>query len=305
MKPYLIKNDIDDYQYDIDKMYEDLDKIDFIKSGNSITYIHNMGCDIKITECELLQGSQFKFEKIPKLFYDIKVISVIKNKDEKCFIYCYTRKFLNPVNKHSERVSLKDKEFVKKLEDELEYNFDNVKIKDLNQIENLLETNVYVYSCDRNIKNKIPIYKSDKNYEKYLGLLLFENHFMNIRRIDLFFNLDMKNKKFFCRNCSNSFFSEIKYNDHIKFCETNKPMILLPSKNKYLEFKNIRNTVQHNFIIYADIESYMDPQNKNIYNHKHLMSGYYLDCLDEKYSKKVKLFDKLDDFRDSLIKELD
>ena len=85
-------------------MYEDLDKINFIKSVNSITYIHNMGCDIKITECQLLQGSQFNFEKIQKLFYDSKVISVKKNKDEKCFIYCYIRKFLNPDNKHSERV---------------------------------------------------------------------------------------------------------------------------------------------------------------------------------------------------------
>ena len=253
----------------------------------------------------MLRASQFNFENIPKLFYNSKVINVIKNKDEKCFIYYYIRKFLNPVNKHSERVSLKDKEFVKKLEDELEYNFDNVKIKDLNQIENLLETNIYVYSCNVGLKNKIPIYKSDKDYEKYLDLLLFENHYMNIKRIDLFFNSDMKNKKFFCRNCSNSFFSETKYNDHIKFCETNKPMILLPSKYKYLEFKNIRNTIQHNFIIYADIESYMDSQNKNIYNHRYLMSGYYLDCLDEKYSKKVKLFDKLEDFRDSLIKELD
>ena len=186
LKPYLIKNNTDDYQYDIDKMYEDLDKINFIKSGNSITYIHNMGCDIKITECQLLQGSQFNFEKIPKLFYDSKVISVIKNKDEKCFIYCYIRKYLNPVNKHSERVSLKDKEIAKKLEDELEYNFDNVKIKDLNQIENLLETNVYVYTCDKNLKNKIPIHKSAKNYEKFLDLLLFEDHFMNIKRIDLF-----------------------------------------------------------------------------------------------------------------------
>ena len=35
------------------------------------------------------------------------------------------------------------------------------------------------------------------------------------------------------------------------------------------------------------------------------MSGYYLHCLDEKYSKKVQLFDKLEDFRDSLINELD
>ena len=46
-------------------------------------------------------------------------------------------------------------------------------------------------------------------------------------------------------------------------------------------------------------------QDKNIYEHKHLMSGYYLHCLDEKYSKKVKLFDKLKDFRDNLINELD
>ena len=194
---------------------------------------------------------------------------------------------------------------MKKLEEEFEYNFDNVKIKDLNQIENLLETNIYVYFCDKNLKNKIPIYKSDKNYEKFLDLLLFEHHYMNIKRIDLFFNPNLTNKKYFCRNCCNTFFSEIKYNDHIKFCETNKLMILLPSKNKYLEFKNIKNTIQHNFIAFADIESYMLHQNKNIYKHEHLMSGYYLHCLDEKYSKKCQLFDKLEDFRDDLIKELD
>ena len=35
------------------------------------------------------------------------------------------------------------------------------------------------------------------------------------------------------------------------------------------------------------------------------MSGYYLHCVDEKYSKKEKLFDKLEDFRDNIIEELD
>ena len=149
LKPYLIKNNTNDYQYDIDKMYEDLDKINFIKSGKSITYINNMGCDIKITECELLHGSQLNFEKIPQIFYNSKVINIIKNKDEKCFIYCYIRKYLRQDNNRPERVSLKDKEFVKKLEEELECNFDNVKIKDLNQIQNLLETDIYVYSCNK------------------------------------------------------------------------------------------------------------------------------------------------------------
>ena len=149
---------------------------------NSITYVNNMGCDIKITECELLHRSQFNFEKIPKIFYNSKVINIIKNKDEKCFMYCYIRRYLNPVNKNTERVFIKDKEFVKQLEDELEYNFDNVKIKDLNKIENLLETNIYVHSCDKHLKNKIPIYKSDKHYEKFLDLLLYENHYINIKK---------------------------------------------------------------------------------------------------------------------------
>ena len=35
------------------------------------------------------------------------------------------------------------------------------------------------------------------------------------------------------------------------------------------------------------------------------MSGCYLHCLDEKYSKKLQLFDKLEDYRDNLINELD
>ena len=127
------------------------------------------------------------------------MINIIKNKDEKCFIYCYIRKFLNPVKKHPERVSKIDKEICEKLENELNYNFDNVQIKDLNKIEDLLKTNIYVYSCDKNLKNKIPIYKSDKEYEKFLDLLLYENHYMNIKKIDLFFNPNNKNKTYFCR----------------------------------------------------------------------------------------------------------
>ena len=35
------------------------------------------------------------------------------------------------------------------------------------------------------------------------------------------------------------------------------------------------------------------------------MSGYYLHCIDEKYSKPVQLFDNLEKFRDNLIDELD
>ena len=187
LKPQLIKSSMnEDHNYNIDQMYIDIEMINFKQSKDSIKYFHHMGCDIKISECQLLRGSNF--EKIPKILYDSKVINVIRNRDQKCFLYCYIRKYLNPVNKHGERVSKVDKNIVNKLEDELQYNFDNVEIQQLNKIEDLLQTNIHVYSCDSKLQNKIPIYKSDKNYKKILDPLLYENHYMNIKRIDLFFN---------------------------------------------------------------------------------------------------------------------
>ena len=91
-----------------------------------------------------MRGSSFK--NIPKIFYNSKIINIIQNKDKNCFLYFCIRKYLNPVKSHSNRVSKIDKEFVRKLENELKYNFDDVKIEDLPKIEDLLETNIYVYS---------------------------------------------------------------------------------------------------------------------------------------------------------------
>ena len=66
-------------------MYEDIEKVNFKKSGDSIYYINSVGCEFHITECELLKGSNYNFEKIPKIFYTSRVISIIKNKDRKMF----------------------------------------------------------------------------------------------------------------------------------------------------------------------------------------------------------------------------
>ena len=259
LKPYLIKNSASDYNYNIKKMEEDITEINLKKSGDSIYNINNVGCDIFTLECQLLKGSNYYFENIPKIFYSSKLISVIKNKDEKCFIYCYIRKFLNNVDNHKDRISVKDKEIAKKLEEELKFNFDNVKVKDLNKIEYLLETNIYVYTCNKNLKNRLPVYKSDKNYEKFLDLLLFVN-------ISRFFYPDEKNKIFFCRLCCDKMYSQKKHEEHLQLRQINKPMISMPSQNKYLQFKNLKNTIQHNFICYADIESYMIHNKKMFMN---------------------------------------
>ena len=224
-------------------MQGDIEKVNFKESGNSVYYINSVGCEIFISECQLLKGANYNFEKIPKIFYTSRVINAIKDKDEKCFIYSYIRKFLNPVDNHSDRVSVKDKEIANKLEQELNYSFDNVKIEILNKIEDLLETNIYVYTCDKNLKNRLPVYKSDKNYKKYLDLILYEEHYMIIKNISRFFYPNDKNKIFFCRNCCNKMYSQKKFDENLQFCQTNKAHILMPSQNKYLQFKNLKNTI--------------------------------------------------------------
>ena len=72
LKPYLIKNLASDYNYEIKKMYEDIEKVNFKESGDSIYYINSVGCNIYITECQLLKGSNYNFENIPKIFYKSK-----------------------------------------------------------------------------------------------------------------------------------------------------------------------------------------------------------------------------------------
>ena len=129
---------------------------------------------------------------------------------------------------------------------------------------------------------------------------------MNINRIDLFFNPDSNHKIHFCRSCNNSFYSKTKFDDHVLYCQTSKPMILMPSKNKYISFKNIQNTIQSPFVAYCDIESeLLYKKENNSYKHKYLLGGYKLDCVDQQYSKPIQLFDTLEKFRDNLINELD
>ena len=83
LKPYLIKNSATEYNYKIKKVYEDIEKVNFKESGDSIYYINSVGCEIFITECQLLKDSYYNFENIPKILYKSKVISIIKNKDQK------------------------------------------------------------------------------------------------------------------------------------------------------------------------------------------------------------------------------
>ena len=83
------------------------------------------------------------------------------------FLYCYIRKFLNPITKNSFRISKKDKEIANEIINETNLSFENVSINEMNKIEKKLEININVFLCNKIIKIKILLENPKKIMIKY------------------------------------------------------------------------------------------------------------------------------------------
>ena len=184
--------------------------------------IQNTRLLIKLSECQLFSsGAASEIDKIPEIFFNKKNLVVIKNlNDNKCFLWCYIRKFLNPIEKNISRINKKDVEISKELIDEYNIDFENVSFDEIDNIEDLLECNIFIFGCNKKLCFKKVIRKSLKNYDKDLDLSLIDdvNHYILIKNINLFIG-DNSHIVKSCRNCLNVFYSESKYNFHLEYCK--------------------------------------------------------------------------------------
>ena len=210
-----------------------------IQSGGSIKIIQNTRFVVKISECQLSSaGDSREIDKIPELFFKKRNLVIMKNlSDNKCILYTYIRKHLNPFTVNPSRISKKDIEISKELIDEFNVDFEHVSIGEIDEIENFLECNIHVFGCNANLNSKKIIRKSLKNYDKDFDLLLVDNinHYILIKDINKFISNNSHDVKA-CRNCLNSFYSLDKYKFHIEYCNNRKPKKLLPSFKKYMQF---------------------------------------------------------------------
>ena len=272
-------------------------------SGETSTKQYEYGITYKLTEYTPISGGS-EFDKIPELFTTKRSLLILRNNDNKCFLYCYIREILNPITKNRFRITKRDKELADKIINETNLNFENVSISEIDKIEKKLKVNVNVFSCNKNYKNKNPVRKSRENYDKILDLLLIEgiNHYIIIKNLHCFLTDRCSEKdNFICRTCLNIFYSENKYNDHINYCKDRKPQRLMPSNEKYIKFNKLQNCMLNNFIIYSDFECIIDKNNE----HKFVSGGYLVKCRNDKFTKPVRLFDNLDDYCENLKNELD
>ena len=60
---------------------------------------------------------------------------ILRNNDDKCFLYCYIREFLNPITRNKFRITKRDKELADEIINETNLNFENVSISEIDKIE--------------------------------------------------------------------------------------------------------------------------------------------------------------------------
>ena len=241
---------------------------------------------------------------LPKELAVKTAIINMKNKDNKCFLWCVLRA-LNPKGNHPERL---DKELMGKENTlNMEGIYYPVSLKDINKFEKQNPT-ISITVLGYEGKSVYPLRNSDNTDRDYdIILMLIEEggvkHYCLVKSIERLLSSQASNdkrKRYFCLRYFNSIWCQEALNKHKEYCnEYEAVKIELPKKGTMLEFKNYHRLEKVPFLVYADFESFIKPLDTcglnpegsytNQYQ-KHEPSSfcYYIKCFDnEVYEPKL------------------
>ena len=242
---------------------------------------------------------------LPKELANKKAIINVKNKDNKCFLWCVLRA-LNPKDNHPKRVNkeLKTKEKNTLNMDGIDY---PLSLKHLNEFEKQ-NPSISITVLGYEGKSVYPLRDSDNtDREHNIILMLIEEggvkHYCLVKSLSRLLSSQISNhdgEHYFCLNRLNAFPSEKSLNKHRKYCDNYEAVkIQMPEKGTMLKFKNYHRREKVPFIGYADFECFIkpiqscDPHDKESYTkqyQKHEPSSfcYYIKCFDDKvYKPKI------------------
>ena len=243
--------------------------------------------EIHTAEYNPTKGSSYM--PLPDWISNKKAIVNIKNKDEKCFIWCILR-YLHPKERDEERI--KDLE---------KYEFSlNTKgitfpmnINDITKFEKLNPElpGINVFSEDDKM-TIYPLRESKRDCKNTIDLFLYEENGVSHYTLIKNFHRLIRSQKtrshngeiFICKRCFCHYTKEELLDKHIEYCSNNQTALInMPKPNTYLYFKNYYKQLPIPFVVYADFECFTKPMNtcspnpKDSYNYnyqKHEPSGF-------------------------------
>ena len=196
----------------------------------------------------------------------------IKNKDQKCLLWCHVR-HINPSKENPKRIRKVDKKLVKHITN-LEKNteedkelisdldYDRIEFpvqeKDFSKIEVKNDICINVFGYENELV--FPIYVSDQKFEDSMYLLLLtgddKSHYMYIKDFNrfIFHKTKHKNKKYFCRSCLQCFSSKNELTEHKENCLSINGKQPVKVEEGTIEFENYFKQIPVPFKTYADFE---------------------------------------------------
>ena len=203
----------------------------------------------------------------------------IKNDDKYCFIWSILAK-LYPCETNPDRVT-KYMPYFNELNIE-GFDFTNgFRCSDMYRFEKLnnLSINIYELNFDQNKHKLIPIEISKNESDKVIDLLIYKNHYVLIKKLNVF--IGKHDCKYICRKCLNSYTTKSMLIKHKNLCGQNQ--ILKTSSNSHIYWKKHYQKNKLYFRIYADFEADNKKENTNIgdkttniYKQEPVCNGYQI-----------------------------
>ena len=203
---------------------------------------------------------------LPKELAAKKAIINIKNEDDECFKWCVTRA-LNPIVKHSERITEQLKEHAKSL------NWDGIKFpvavdeNVISKFERNNNLNINIFGYDSKEMDIFPLIISKNKSEKAIDLLLISNgktkHYCLIKNFNKLASGRTEtshNKMYYCKRCLTGYRTVEGLQKHNEYCSLHGAQkIVMPAEGATEYFKHYCRSMRVPFVIYADFESFIEP----------------------------------------------
>ena len=245
----------------VKKIMEDIDTYQQNGSGWYLKNIKEL--QLNVVEDNPAKGSSYI--DLPPWIKSKKAIINLKNKDERCFIWCILR-YLYPRPRDNERIS-----DLKKYENELETRgiIFPMCIQDINKFEKLNPNipGITVFSVEG--KTIYPIKLSNKGCKETIDLFLFEEngkcHYSLIKNLHRLIGSQLTTTRvtggvFICKRCLSHFKVQERFDKHVQYCINNKmATVKMPKKGSSIYFRNYNKKFPVPFVIYADFECFTKP----------------------------------------------
>ena len=137
-----------------------------------------------------------------------------------------------------------------------------VNLKQIYHFEQETPISINIYGFDKII---FPYYVTEKRNKRYhVNLLLYKDHYYAIRNMSSLLigqNRVNTRRTYVCNFCLSYFIKEDKFLLHQNLCSKKTQQYKIPSlSDRFLNFKNFRNSLVAPFVIYADFEASIDPK---------------------------------------------